>query len=118
MSSERTPPWRDRIDRATAAPLSRRISAPYRASTGAWAQRKASSERKPYKTLPDSWKQAAEDLPIPLWARGAVLWLLDVPRWIYIVGGAVVLVGGLGLLITIASLYSYLSKPVAIPDPT
>jgi len=102
MSSDRSPPWRDRIERAAASPLPK--ATPFRASTGPWRtlfglgdERREQGERFTQKKLPVSWKGAVQDLPVPVWARGALLWLLDVPRWIYIVVGSVVLLGLCGL---------------------
>src|SRR5437879_2085593 len=98
MSSDRSPPWRDRIERAAATPVPK--VAPFRASTGAWRTLLGSGEeglewgkRFTRKRLPASWKKAAQDLPVPVWARACLLWLLDVPSWIYVVVGSVVLIG-------------------------
>jgi penicillin-binding protein 1A len=74
-------------------------------------------ERRFHKRLPSSWRKGVEDLPVPLWVKGVLVWLLDVPRWIYFTLGSLFVVTSLGLIITAVSIYSYLSKPVPIPTP-
>lgn len=119
MSSRHTPPWRDRIQRAAATPVAQ---VPFRESTGLWKTmlRKLEDEdhdRRFHKRLPASWRTGVEGLPIPVWAKGVLLWLLNVPRWIYFTFGSLFLVTSLGIIITAVAIYSYLSKPVPIPTP-
>ncbi|MEA2589820.1 MAG: hypothetical protein QOH66_2747, partial [Actinomycetota bacterium] len=95
---------------------------PFRESTGPWKtlMRKLEDEdheRRFHKRLPSSWRAGVEDLPVPIWLKGVLLWLLNVPRWIYFTLGSLFLVTSLGLIITAVSVYSYLSKPVPIPTP-
>src|SRR5207302_9904732 len=73
--------------------------------------------RRCHKRLQASWRTWVEDSSLPLWLKGVALWLLEVPRWIYIAVGSVVLVSSLTLLIAVVSIYNYLAKPVAIPTP-
>ncbi len=119
MSNRHAPPWRDRIQRAAATRATR---APLRESTGLWKtllgkQDAEAANRRFHKRLPASWRTWVEDSSLPLWLKGVALWLLQVPRWIYIAVGSVVVVSSLTLLITIVSIYNYLSKPVPIPTP-
>ena len=119
MPSSNRPPWRDRLAEAEATPV---VRVPYRASTGAWrnwrrAREEEEEQRRFHRKLPASWRYWAEELPIPLWMRGALLWLLNVPRWIYIALASIFLVSSLTVLIVAVSIYNYLSKPVPIPTP-
>ena len=96
---------------------------PFRASTGAWkAFQNAldpTRERGARKRLPASWRQAVErrNGPFPAWSKPALLRLLEVPRWIYILLASVFAFGSLSLIVAVAALYSYLSQPVPIPTP-
>jgi penicillin-binding protein 1A len=123
MSSNRnTPPWRDRITAAAGAPpVKRPRMAPMRASTGAWRFWQSPEEetgKRLHQTLPESWKKAVRDgQTVPAWGKAPLLWLLNVPRWIYFTLIALVLVLGGGAIIATVTLYSYLQKPVAIPTP-
>ncbi|HEY2668170.1 MAG TPA: transglycosylase domain-containing protein [Actinomycetota bacterium] len=119
MSNRHAPPWRDRIQRPADTPAHR---VPFRESTGLWkallGKQEADEEnRRFHRRLPASWRSWVEESSLPIWLKGAALWLLQVPRWIYIVVGSVVVVSSLTLLITVVSIYSYLSKPVPIPTP-
>ena len=116
-SSRHTPPWRDRLANAATTP---RVRVPYRDSTGPWRFWKGpeGEESRKHKTLPSSWKKAVrDDLPLPDWAKPPLLWLLDVPRWIYITLLSVFLVGSLSVIVASVAMYDYLSKPVPIPTP-
>ncbi len=119
MSNRHTPPWRDRLQQAAVTPA---VRVPYRESTGLWKNLKKADEdesrnRRFHKRLPASWRTSVADRSMPLWLKGALVWLLDVPRWIYFTFGSIILLGGLTVLITAVSIYNYLSKPVAIPTP-
>ncbi|MGH2718918.1 MAG: transglycosylase domain-containing protein, partial [Actinomycetota bacterium] len=114
------PPWRERLGKAaTQPPVARKSAIPYRASTGAWQFWKAPGESEDGKrTLPESWKTGVRTATwLPEWARPPLLWLLNVRRWIYYAIAGVVLVVGLGSVITLSILYNYLSKTVPIPTP-
>lgn len=122
MSNRHAPPWRDRVQRSAATRIRRVTQLPFRESTGAWRtllgkQEAEEANRRFHKRLPASWRTWVEDSSLPLWLKGVALWLLEVPRWIYIVVGSVVVAGSLTLLITVVSIYNYLSKPVPIPTP-
>jgi penicillin-binding protein 1A len=121
MSSNRhEPPYRDRLSRAAAAEVPARSRvAPFRESTGEWRFWKEPGESASgRKTLPESWKTAVrQGHGVPAWAKPPLLWLLDVPRWIYFALVSVVVVSGLAGVIALSILYSYLSKPIAIPTP-
>lgn len=122
MSDSRTPPWRDRLATHAATPP---VTAPRRQASGRWntwrrpdgPPDEAANEARFHKKLPASWRSAVRDLPLPMWARRALSWLLDVPRWILFTVGGVVLLVGLSGTITAVAMYNYLSKPVAIPTP-
>jgi penicillin-binding protein 1A len=117
MSSRHTPPWRDRIQQAAATPVAQ---APYRESTGLWKSLlgpQDGEDRRFHKRLPASWRTWVVDSSLPLWLKGIALWLLHVPRWIFFAVGSVVIVSSLTVLITVVSIYNYLSKPVPIPTP-
>jgi hypothetical protein len=119
MSNRHAPPWRDRVQRPAAT---RAGQVPFRESTGLWKtlrgkQDAEEANRRFHKRLPASWRTWVEDSSLPLWLKGVALWLLQVPRWIYIAVGSVVVVSSLTLLITVVSIYNYLSKPVPIPTP-
>jgi membrane peptidoglycan carboxypeptidase len=75
------------------------------------------ANRRFHKRLPASWRTWVEDSSLPLSLKGIALWLLQVPRWIYIAVGSVIVVSCLTLLIGVVSIYNYLSKPVPIPTP-
>lgn len=113
------PPWRDRVAKAATEPPVAPRPLPYRGSTGAWQFWKAPGESDQGKrTLPESWKTGVRTATwLPEWARPALLWLLNVRRWIYYTIAAVVVVIGLGGVITLSVLYNYLSKSVPIPTP-
>ncbi|MEA2503530.1 MAG: hypothetical protein QOG36_573 [Actinomycetota bacterium] len=117
MSNRHTPPWRDRIQQVA---VTRVAKVPFRESTGLWKSLMGpqdGEERRFHKRLPASWRSWVADSSLPVWLKGVALWLLQVPRWIYIVTGSIVLVSSLTLLITVVSIYNYLSKPVPIPTP-
>jgi len=118
----RQSPWRERLAKAATDPLPpgvARRTVPYRGSTGAWQFWKAPGESETgFRTLPESWKTSVRTATwLPEWARPPLLWLLNVRRWIYYAIAGFVLVVGLGSVITLSILYSYLSKPVPIPTP-
>ena len=106
MSNRHTPPWRDRIQRAAATPVAQ---VPFRESTGLWRTMMSKlesedQERRFHKRLPASWRTEVEGLPVPIWLKGVLLWLLNVPRWIYFLTfGSLFLVTSLGIIITAVS---------------
>jgi membrane peptidoglycan carboxypeptidase len=117
MSNRHAPPWRDRIQQAAATPVAQ---VPFRESTGLWKALMGpqdGEDRRFHKRLPASWRTWVVDSSLPLWLKGVALWLLHVPRWIYFAVGSVVVVTSLTALITMVSIYNYLSKPVPIPTP-
>src|SRR4029077_8866974 len=112
-----TPPWRDRIQQVAVTRVAR---VPFRESTGLWKSLMGpqdGEERRFHKRLPASWRSWVVDSSLPLWLKGVALWLLQVPQWIYIVVGSVVVVGSLTLLIAVVSIYTSPPKPVPIPTP-
>ncbi|HWD09623.1 MAG TPA: transglycosylase domain-containing protein [Actinomycetota bacterium] len=113
------PPWRERVARAATEPAMPRRAIPYRGSTGAWQFWKAPGESDAgYRTLPESWKTGVRTATwLPEGARPPLLWLLNQRLWIYYTIAGFILVVGLGGVITLSILYSYLSKPVPIPTP-
>lgn len=61
--------------------------------------------------LPASWKAAVAGSPAPARIKPALVWLLEVPRFVYFGLGALILGG----LVSVVSVYAYISAPVAIP---
>lgn len=128
--AEKTPPYRDRIAATTTKPRPRAIRSSLRSSgrssngasggTGGWRDWRPEDETEnesKHKTLPAAWKRAVRDVSLPEWLKPPLLWLLDVPRWIYFTIAAVFVIGSLAVTITAVELYDYLSKPVPIPTP-
>ncbi|HEU5002133.1 MAG TPA: transglycosylase domain-containing protein [Actinomycetota bacterium] len=127
--AEKVPPYRDRMAGTATKPRSRlSIRSSIRSSngtstggtsTGGWRDwRPTDEDAEPkHKTLPRSWKKAVREVSLPDWLKEALLWLLDVPRWIYFTVAAVLVVGTLAVTVTAVELYDYLSKPVPIPTP-
>src|SRR5256885_14789864 len=88
MSNRHAPPWRDRIQQAAAT---RVAQVPFRESTGLWKSLMGpqdGEERRFHKRLPAAWRTWVEDSSFPLWLKGVALWLLQAPRWIFIVAGS------------------------------
>jgi len=86
-----------------------------------WKRQREEAERNDdrrfHRRLPASWPHWVGEQAMPVWVKGLLLWLLDVPRWIYFTLVSVLVVGTMAFTIAAVSIYNYLSKPVPIPIP-